>query len=57
MFFFKENPRINDWLRLVESEMQSTLAHLLNQSLSAFAKFDMNSIEPQEYMAWLDRYP
>ncbi|VDN24437.1 unnamed protein product [Gongylonema pulchrum] len=53
----KENPRINDWLRLVESEMQSTLAHLLNQSLSAFAKFDMNSVEPQEYMAWLDRYP
>ncbi|MCP9259197.1 Dynein heavy chain, cytoplasmic [Dirofilaria immitis] len=53
----KENPRINDWLRMVEDEMQNTLAHLLNQSLSIFSKFDINSIESQEYMAWLDQFP
>lgn len=55
--FFQENPRINDWLRMVEAEMQNTLAHLLNQSLSMFVKFDMNSVDSQEYMAWLDHYP
>uniref|UniRef100_A0A8R1U2J5 Dynein heavy chain, cytoplasmic n=1 Tax=Onchocerca volvulus TaxID=6282 RepID=A0A8R1U2J5_ONCVO len=53
----KENPHINDWLRMVEDEMRNTLAHLLNQSLSIFSKFDMNSIESQEYMAWLDQFP
>ncbi|VBB28797.1 unnamed protein product, partial [Acanthocheilonema viteae] len=53
----KENPRINDWLRMVECEMRNTLAHLLDQSLSIFSKFDMNSVQPQEYMAWLDQFP
>ncbi|VDO46487.1 unnamed protein product [Onchocerca flexuosa] len=42
---------------MVEDEMRNTLAHLLNQSLSIFSKFDMNSIESQEYMTWLDQFP
>ncbi|VDN07087.1 unnamed protein product [Thelazia callipaeda] len=53
----KENARINDWLRIVEGEMQNTLAYLLNQSLIMFSKLDINSIEAQEYMNWLDQFP
>lgn len=42
---------------MVECEMRNTLAHLLDQSLLIFSKFDMNSVESQEYMAWLDQFP
>uniref|UniRef100_A0A915BJF8 Dynein heavy chain, cytoplasmic n=6 Tax=Parascaris univalens TaxID=6257 RepID=A0A915BJF8_PARUN len=53
----KENPRINEWLRLVETEMQSTLAHLVTEALASFSKMDISSMEPQQYMDWLDQYP
>lgn len=53
----KENPRINDWLRRVESEMRNTLAKMLAQSVQDFTKFKSGQIDPAEYMQWLDRYP
>uniref|UniRef100_A0A914WTV1 Cytoplasmic dynein 1 heavy chain 1 n=2 Tax=Plectus sambesii TaxID=2011161 RepID=A0A914WTV1_9BILA len=53
----KENPRINDWLRRVESEMRNTLAKMLAQSVQDFAKFKTGKIDSAEYMQWLDRYP
>lgn len=53
----QENPRINDWLRLVENEMRSTLAVLLNRSLDEFSKLEISCEEPQKFMEWLDNYP
>ncbi|VDK17416.1 unnamed protein product [Anisakis simplex] len=53
----KENPRINEWLRLVENEMQNTLAHLATEALNNFSKMDVMTVEPQHFMDWLDQYP
>ncbi|TKR93274.1 hypothetical protein L596_007763 [Steinernema carpocapsae] len=53
----KENPRINDWLRVLEKEMQNTLAKLLGRALADFSKFEIESLVASEYMAWLDLYP
>jgi dynein heavy chain 1, cytosolic len=52
-----QSPKINDWLRKLEQEMQTTLATLLSQSLAIFSKFDVDKIQPREYMAWIDAYP
>ncbi|KAI6221986.1 Dynein heavy chain, cytoplasmic [Aphelenchoides besseyi] len=53
----KEIPRINDWLRKLENEMQKTLAKLLHQALEHFGKFDVNTLQSSDYMNWLDTYP
>ncbi|KAK0424238.1 hypothetical protein QR680_008567 [Steinernema hermaphroditum] len=53
----KENPRINDWLRVFEKEMQNTLAKLLGRAVVDFSKFQMDTLTATEYMAWLDAYP
>lgn len=52
----KENPRINDWLRRVESEMRNTLAQMLAKSVQDFAKFKKAAtISVDDYNSWLDR--
>lgn len=54
-FDLNEYPKVNDWLRKLEQEMQNTMAKLLANSLSVYAKFDFKNIS--EYMEWLDHYP
>ncbi|KAK5965130.1 hypothetical protein GCK32_004027, partial [Trichostrongylus colubriformis] len=49
--------RINDWLKALEAEMKHTLARLLGQSLAHFSKLDIDTVTPDQYMEWLDKYP
>lgn len=54
----KENPRINDWLRRVESEMRNTLAQMLAESIKEYQTLAASvPPDPAAYMAWLDRFP
>ncbi|KAK6731031.1 hypothetical protein RB195_007476 [Necator americanus] len=49
--------RINDWLKALEAEMKHTLARLLGMSLTHFSKMDIDTVTPDEYMEWLDKFP
>ncbi|KHJ76923.1 dynein heavy chain, region 2 [Oesophagostomum dentatum] len=49
--------RINDWLKGLEAEMKHTLARLLGMSLAHFQKMDIETVTPEEYMEWLDKFP
>lgn len=53
----KKFPRINDWLRELELEMQRTLAKQLQRALEHFSQFDVSSMSSADYMKWLDGYP
>ncbi len=54
----KENPRINDWLRRVETEMRNTRARMRAQSVQDYAAFKKGAeIDQEEYMRWRDKYP
>jgi dynein heavy chain 1 len=52
------NPKINDWLTLVEKEIRNTLAYLLNQSVQESMKFRSSntSIDRAQYLEWAERY-
>lgn len=52
-----QNPKINEWLRRLEQEMQATLSKMLCDSLVTFAKFDSETIQLNDYMEWIDAYP
>lgn len=62
MKFFKpvsvvENPKINEWLTLVEKEMRNTLARLLAQSVQDCANFlNKDRIDDDKFTTWLDSY-
>ncbi|KAL3100114.1 hypothetical protein niasHS_000725 [Heterodera schachtii] len=49
-------PKI-EWLRELEREMQSTLATLLGESLLSFSKLDIENIQHEDLMVWMDLYP
>ncbi|CAB3408082.1 unnamed protein product [Caenorhabditis bovis] len=49
--------RINDWLQALESEMKHSLARQLASSLAHFSKMDVETITPDSYIEWLDKYP
>ncbi|XP_050037127.2 dynein heavy chain, cytoplasmic isoform X2 [Dermacentor andersoni] len=51
-----ENPKINEWLTLVEKEMRVTLAKRLASAVAESAPFKQGTIKQEEYMAWTDRY-
>jgi dynein heavy chain 1 len=51
-----QNPKINDWLTLVEREMRYTLASLLNQSVQESLVFRASVIDGVKYLEWVDRY-
>ncbi|KAL3112905.1 hypothetical protein niasHT_015611 [Heterodera trifolii] len=53
----KQLPKIDEWLRGLEREMQSTLATLLGESLSSFSKLIIENIQHEELMEWMDLYP
>lgn len=50
------NPKINQWLTLVEKEMRLNLATLLAQSVEEITQFDSENIDPGQYLQWVDRY-
>ena len=51
-----DNPKINQWLALVEKEMRLNLATLLAQAVDDIAQFNKTQIEPEAYLLWVDRY-
>ena len=51
-----DNPKINQWLTLVEKEMRLNLATLLAQAVDDIAQFNKTQIEPEAYLQWVDRY-
>ncbi|KRY43501.1 Dynein heavy chain, cytoplasmic [Trichinella spiralis] len=53
----KETPRVNEWLGLVEKEIQNTLAQLLVTCLQEFQKFKVHPIDADRYYNWLDKFP
>ncbi|KAI8505359.1 Cytoplasmic dynein 1 heavy chain 1 [Branchiostoma belcheri] len=52
----KENPKINEWLTLVEQEMRVTLARLLSQSVTELKSLGEGAVDPAKYMQWVDKY-
>eukprot|EP00112_Aurelia_sp_Birch-Aquarium-sp1_P023013 Seg670.8 transcript_id=Seg670.8/GoldUCD/mRNA.D3Y31 product="Cytoplasmic dynein 1 heavy chain 1" protein_id=Seg670.8/GoldUCD/D3Y31 len=52
----KENPKINEWLTMVETQMRLTLANLLAQSVKDIQEFSSAQIGPQSYLKWVDSY-
>lgn len=52
----KENPKINEWLTLVEKEMRTSLGKILSEAVAGIASFKHGKINKQEYMKWLDLY-
>uniref|UniRef100_A0A336KP21 Dynein heavy chain, cytoplasmic n=1 Tax=Culicoides sonorensis TaxID=179676 RepID=A0A336KP21_CULSO len=51
-----ENPKINEWLTLVEKEMRFTLASYLAQAVQDIKQFKDGQIDPAKYMEWCDKY-
>ncbi|KAF9922924.1 hypothetical protein FBU30_006961 [Linnemannia zychae] len=54
----KDNPRINDWLTLVEKEMRMSLAQILAESLQEMNFFYLaETLDPAVFLAWIDKIP
>ena len=52
-----ENPKINQWLALIEKEMRLNLAMLLAQAVEDVLQFNTDTIDIGQYLQWVDRYP
>ena len=50
------NPKINDWLTLVEKEIRVTLASSLSQSVQECNQFRSGNIDRQQYLSWVEKY-
>lgn len=50
----KENAKINEWLTLVEEEMRSTLAILLQE---AYTELSAMTFATDTYLQWIEKYP
>ena len=51
-----ENPKINEWLTMVEDQMRFTLASSLAKSVKDIQEFSSTKIDPQSYLKWVDSY-
>ena len=51
-----ENPKINEWLTLVEKEMRVTLAQNLAAAVSDMRQLKQEGTTSSAYMEWCDRY-
>ncbi|TPX36351.1 hypothetical protein SmJEL517_g01576 [Synchytrium microbalum] len=54
----KDNPKINDWLKLLEMEMRVSLANWLKDSINSLSSF-YNGISwsSQQLLDWIDAFP
>ena len=52
----KENPKINEWLTLVEREMRISLGKILSEAVAGITSFKQGKINKADYMNWLDQY-
>lgn len=55
----KENPRINDWLTLLESEMKLTMADCLAEAVQNLTKVyaSAEKLVGLEFLDWIEMYP
>lgn len=54
----KDNPKINDWLTLLEKEMRVSLAMLLSDAVTELeATYNADEMNSNDFMEWVDRYP
>jgi dynein heavy chain 1 len=54
----KKNPKINDWLTLLEGEMKMSLALLLEDAIHDIDKiFFTDNLDSDAFLAWIRRYP
>lgn len=54
----KDNPKINDWLTLLEKEMRQSLAMLLSDAVNELENiYNAEEMNSEEFMSWVDRYP
>ena len=54
----KENPRINEWLSMVEDQMRVSLASSMAKSVETLREMtDSGELEFTPFMQWLDLYP
>ncbi|KAG0320600.1 hypothetical protein BGZ99_004425, partial [Dissophora globulifera] len=54
----KDNPRINDWLTLVEKEMRMSLAMILAESVQEMNLFYLSeTLDPAAFLSWMDKVP
>ncbi len=51
-----KNPKINQWLMMVEKAMRMNLATLLSQAVDGISHFNTDNINPAQYMSWVDSY-
>lgn len=51
-----QHPKINEWLTCVEKEMRVTLAKLLAQAVKDITTFKTGTIDPVQYLQWVDKY-
>lgn len=51
-----DNPKINQWLSMVEKEMRITLATLLAKAVEGIAHFSSQTIDSALYLEWVDKY-
>ncbi|KAI8873838.1 hypothetical protein GQ42DRAFT_152391 [Ramicandelaber brevisporus] len=52
----RDNPRINDWLTLLEREMRNSLGQLLTESLVEYSN-EVAGAGPEALVAWIEKYP
>ncbi|ORY38141.1 dynein heavy chain [Rhizoclosmatium globosum] len=54
----KDNPKINEWLTLLESEMKVSLAVWLTEAVGALNGFYyLTELSTDSFTAWLEKYP
>ncbi|KAJ3135949.1 hypothetical protein HK100_002228 [Physocladia obscura] len=54
----KENPKINEWLTLLENEMKVSLAVWLSEAVSALNGFYYDTdLSSEAFMSWVEKYP
>ncbi|KAK3866515.1 hypothetical protein Pcinc_027959 [Petrolisthes cinctipes] len=51
-----DNPKINEWLSLVEQEMRMTLAQNLASAVADIKQFKHGPIDTNTYLQWCDKY-
>ena len=51
-----DNPKINEWLSLIEKEMRMTLAQNLASAVADIKQFKHGPIDTPSYLQWCDKY-
>jgi len=54
---FARNPKINDWLSVLEHEMKQSLAALTSQSIQDFTSIFSTEFDRDSFLPFLDRFP